>query len=305
LFDDLVHQVLEDNQGNLWMSSNKGIFQVPKRQRNEYADGLATSIQGRVFGQADGMKSSECNGGSQPSGFKSRDGRLWFATIRGVVVIDPAKIRINTLIPPIVIEEVIIDQNSVRPAQKVSLPAADGELEFRYTALSLVDPSRVKFKYKLEGFDKDWVDAGTTRVAHYTNIPHGEYRFIVKACNNDGIWNEIGSSFEFYLAPHYYQTAWFYALCALAVVLAGMAIHRLRVSQLRMREKELSERVQERTRELREEVLERERAEAEMQRAKVAAEAATLSKSAFLANMSHKSAPERNPQHNATCLRSA
>ena len=288
LFDDLVFVILEDDARNLWMSSNRGIFKVSKRDLDDFAAGRIKTITSVSYGIADGMKSSECNGGSQPSGWKSRDGRLWFATIRGVVSIDPANIKINRLPPPVVIEEAIIHQNKVRPSQKVSLPAGEGELEFRYTALSLVDPSRVKFKYKLEGFDKGWVDAGTTRLARYTNIPPGEYRFIVKACNNDGIWNETGSSFEFYLAPHFYQTALFYVLCALAVVLAGMAIHRFRISQLKVREKDLSERVRERTRELQEEVLERERAEAEMERAKVAAEAATLSKSAFLANMSHE-----------------
>ncbi|HEV8485923.1 MAG TPA: two-component regulator propeller domain-containing protein, partial [Blastocatellia bacterium] len=288
LFDDLVFAILEDNAQNLWMSSNRGISRVAKRELDDFAAGRTKAITSVSYGIADGMKSSECNGGAQPSGWKSRDGRLWFATIRGVVAIDPANIKLNMLPPPVVIEEVIIHQKRVRSTQKVSLPAGDGELEFRYTALSLVDPSRVKFKCKLEGFDKDWVDAGANRVAHYTNIPAGDYRFIVKACNNDGIWNETGSSFEFYLAPHFYQTAWFYVLCALAVVLAGLGIHRLRVSQLKMHEKELSERVQERTRELQDEVLERERAEAEMERAKVAAEAATLSKSAFLANMSHE-----------------
>jgi signal transduction histidine kinase len=126
-------------------------------------------------------------------------------------------------------------------------------VEIHYTGLSFVAPSKVRFKYKLEGFDKAWVDAGTRRVAYYTNLPPGAYRFRVIACNNDGVWNETGATFEFYLQPHFYQTLWFYVLCALAVIVAGFGLYRLRVRQLRRRTQELEVIVEERTGQLKRE----------------------------------------------------
>ena len=287
-FDDLIFVILEDGAQNLWMSSNKGVFKVRKKELDDFAAGRIKTIAPTSFGSHDGMKGSECNGGSQPAGWKSRDGRLWFPTIRGVVATDPSDLSKNQLPPPVWIEDALIHQKAIAITQGTALPPGDGNLEFHYTALSLVNPERVRFKYQLEGFDRDWVDAGTSRVAHYTNIPPGAYRFRVKACNNDGVWNESGASFEFYLEPFFYQTAMFYVLCALAVALAGFGIHRLRVKQLKAHEVELALRVSERTAELRQEVIERQRAEAEMERGKQAAEAATHSKSEFLANMSHE-----------------
>jgi signal transduction histidine kinase/ligand-binding sensor domain-containing protein/ActR/RegA family two-component response regulator len=288
LFDDLIFAILEDDAQNLWMSSNKGIFRVRKRELDNFAAGRVNKIASVSFGMHDGMKSSECNGGSHPAGWKSRDGRLWFPTIRGVVTTDPATMSMNYLPPPVWIEGALINQNAIAITPKTPLPPGDGDLEFHYTALSLVNPDRVRFKYQLEGFDRDWVDADTSRVAHYTNIPPGAYRFRVKACNNDGVWNETGASFEFFLEPFFYQTGLFYVLCGLAAVLAAFGIHGLRVRHLKAHEVELALRVSERTAELRQEVIERQRAEAEMERGKLAAEAATHSKSEFLANMSHE-----------------
>jgi ligand-binding sensor domain-containing protein/signal transduction histidine kinase len=252
LADDWVYQILDDGKGNFWMSSNKGIFHVSQKELNDFADGKINSVTCVAYGRGDGMKATGCEGANQSAGCKTRDGKLWFPTTKGVVMIDPEHIPTNTLPPPVYIEQVIADENVVDLSRKVELSPGREKLEFHYTALSFLDPSKVKFKYVLEGFDKEWVDAGTRRVAYYTSIPPGPYRFRVIACNNDGVWNEAGAAVDFYLKPHFYQTHWFYALCALALVLMGVGSFRLRLSQLKAREKKLVRLVQERTKDLQE-----------------------------------------------------
>jgi PAS domain S-box-containing protein len=262
LFDDVVFQILDDDRGNLWMSCNKGIFRVSKRELNDFAEGKISAINSVAYGKADGMKTSECNGGlSQPAGWKSQDGRLWFPTIKGAVVIDPKQILQNPLPPPVVIEEVMVNRNPLafHADDKLSLSPESKDLEFHYTGLSFLAPQKVQFKYFLEGYDQNWVDAGARRVAYYTNIPPGDYTFRVIACNNDGVWNKTGAALAFYLKPVFYETTLFYFLCLLALVLTGASAYRFRERQIRAREtrealrranEALEMRVQERTADL-------------------------------------------------------
>lgn len=253
LFDDVIFQILEDGTEHLWMSSNRGIFRVARRELDEVARHRRRTVLSRVFGTADGMGSSECNGGNQPAGLKARDGRLWFPTLKGSVVVDPQRLITNTVPPPVLIEEASVDRRRVDSAlQETVLPPGPGALEFRYTALSFQTPERVRFRYRLEGFDRDWVDAGTRRVAFYTNTPPGPYRFRVTASNSDGIWNTQGTFVAFRLRPHLHQTPWFFALCAAAVVLLAGAVYRTRVRGLTRRRSELIRLVAERTRQLEE-----------------------------------------------------
>ncbi|MCX6569818.1 MAG: diguanylate cyclase [Candidatus Aminicenantes bacterium] len=249
LFDNTVFEILEDEFGDLWMGSNKGIFRVSKKELEDFAAGGIRSIISVAYSVADGIKNSECNHGS-PSGFRTRDGKLWIATIRGVVVIDPAHITANQVVPPVIIEEFIVDRIAGGFHEGARLPAGSRIFEFHYTGLSLLAPEKVKFKIKLEGFDKDWVDVGTRRVAYFTNIPPGKYRFRVIACNNDGVWNRTGASFDFILKPYFYQTVFFYVLCGLSVAAMVLGGFRIRVRQLRAREKLLTLQVEERTEEL-------------------------------------------------------
>jgi signal transduction histidine kinase len=148
-------------------------------------------------------------------------------------MIDPQRTRINDQPPPVAIERAVVDGEPIQLNERVDLPPGKERYEFYYTALSLVAPEKVHFKYKLEGFDRDWVDAGTERVALYTHIPPGTYTFRVIASNNDGVWNETGALLSLYLKPYFYQTYWFYAAIALTLGLLALAIYRLRVQRIR------------------------------------------------------------------------
>jgi two-component sensor histidine kinase len=233
LFDDVVFQILEDARGNLWMSCNKGVSRVSKTELEDLAKGKIGSVSAVSYGTADGMKSRECNGGFQPAGWRTHDGRLWFPTIKGVAVIDPDNINQNPFAPPVMIEQVLVDHEPIDIIDQVSLAPGKSKFEFHYTALSFIAPEKLRFRYRLDGFDNSWVDAGTKREAAYTNIPPGAYTFRVIACNNDGVWNETGSAFHFYLKPRFHQTSWFYALCAVLIGLIGLGLYRLRVRQIK------------------------------------------------------------------------
>ena len=252
LFDSVVFQILDDDSGHLWMSSNRGVYRVSKSDLDAAATRRRRTVSWRLFGTADGMESSECNGGNQPAGIRTRDGRLWFPTLKGAVVVDPENLSNNSVPPPVQIEEVIADKQKLDPFREASVPPGTGSLEFHYAGLSFLAPQRVRFRYRLEGFDREWTEAGTRRAAYYTNVPPGRYQFHVTACNNDGVWNESGASFSFALAPHLWQTRWFFSLCAGAILFLATGLYRLRVQGLTRRKTELVRLVGERTRQFEE-----------------------------------------------------
>ncbi len=250
--DILVNGIFDDALGYCWLSSNKGVFRSSWEQLNGFLDGRIPSPTIDHYDKADGMASSECVGGMQPAGWIDRGGRLWLPTTRGVTSINPSDIKINRQIPPVAIETVVADGRVVPLAGGSRLPAGTKKIEFHYTALSYLAPQKNHFWLKLEGFENNWeyIDEPLERVAYYTNLSPGTYRFCVKGCNNDGVWNEGGTRWEFHLAPYFYQTTWFYVLAAFFLVLLGTGIHRLRIRRLIRTEKVLSRLVAKRTEEL-------------------------------------------------------
>jgi signal transduction histidine kinase len=237
----------------LWMGSNRGVFRARKEDLNELAEGRRRSVTCYAYGRSDGLSTLACATGGQPAACKARDGRLWFATAKGAAVVDPGNLPFNPLPPPVVIEECLIDDAVVaggvsgtigpwsnksavsgecRPTKRSALsdppstltpivvPPAKHRVEFRFTALSLVAPERVLFKYRLAGFDDDWVNAGPRRVAQYSYVPPGSYQFRVTACNNNGVWNDAGATLGLIVRPGWWQTGWFRVLAG--VGLAGL-----------------------------------------------------------------------------------
>jgi diguanylate cyclase (GGDEF)-like protein len=250
LFDDVVYQILEDGLGDLWMSSNLGIFRIGKKALDDFADGKRARLECVSYGRADGMRSSECNGNAQPAGWKTRDGRLWFPTTEEVVIIEPGSIPRNSLPPLVAFDKIFINRRPYSAAERAMAPPGPGSLEFQFAGLSFIAPTKVLFKYRLEGFDPEWIAAGSRRSAFYTNIPPGSYRFRVQACNNDGLWNETGGTFEFTLKPFFYERKVFYVLAAAALILAGFGANGWRLAKLRSRARELGRLVDVRTRDL-------------------------------------------------------
>jgi hypothetical protein len=223
------------------MSSNRGIWSVSRDQLEAHAMGLRRTVDSVVYGEADGMRDRECNGGTESSGWRTRDGWLWFPTVRGMVAIDPSHLRPSPP-PRAVVETVRIDGQSQRLTSGLTLPAGSGRLELGYTAPLLRGHARLRFRYRLDGFDRDWNEAGAQRLAQYTNLPPGDYRFVVEA----GLDNQWGSanSVTVTLPPRFYQTGWFYTLAVLSLVLAIIAVPLMRVRRLRARARELDQRVQ-------------------------------------------------------------
>jgi hypothetical protein len=242
--DDNVNAMVDDGGGTIWFSSDRAIFSVAKRELQALADGAVRSVTARSFDVSDGLRSAQGSSGF-PAIWMASDRRLWFATARGAVVIDPQRLRPNTVAPPVYIEGLASDGTAVQLGGGVELAPGRGKLEILYTAPSLRAPDRVRFKYRLEGFDTDWVEAGTRRVAYYTNVPPGRYRFRVLASNDDGVWNEAGVVQEFRLLPHFYQTTWFSGLTACAVLAGAVGVHRLRVRHLKRRQRALARQVEE------------------------------------------------------------
>ncbi len=226
LFSDSIYSILEDTFTNLWLNSGRGVFRVQKAQLEALAGAKGAEIVCVNYGKTDGIPSSgQYRDVTQPSACKSADGRLWFRTTQGVVAVDPRDLHANTLPPPVVIQEVMVDKQVLStPAfglpkgRQFVAPPGRGELEIHYEALSFRTPEKNKFRYRLEGVDLNWVDAGTRRVALYNNLRPGTYNFSVIACNNDGVWNTTGASLVFVLKPHLWQTWWFATVVSLAAV---------------------------------------------------------------------------------------
>ena len=229
LADNTICHITEDSQKRLWFSSPHGIFYVEKEALESFARGGTKSFSCTSYDQSDGMPSSACTCSFQPSGCTTKDGRLLFPTLNGVVIVRPDTVDANTLPPPVLIEGVLVDGQVQNPKSKVddraepavlTVPPGKGRLEFQYTALSFSAPEKVRFKYRMMGLDPDWVDGGAKRVADYSYLAHGRYQFQVQACNNDAVWNTEGASLNLIILPHFWQTWWFMGMA----LLSGVAV---------------------------------------------------------------------------------
>lgn len=238
LHDDLINQILDDEQGNLWLTCNRGISRVSKAQLNAFAEGRLAKVPCAVFGTADGLPSAQCNGTIQPAGWRASDGRLWFPTLKGVAVIDPANVPRNLQPPRVVIEKLLLNGRET-PMADVRVEPGVERVDIQYAGLSFVSPRQVRFKHRLEGLDDDWVHAKDERVAHYTHLPAGAYRFHLRAANNDGVWNESSALLAFTVVAPWWRAWWFLTFACVAsvgMIGGGARIHVVRKYRRRMAE---------------------------------------------------------------------
>jgi signal transduction histidine kinase/ligand-binding sensor domain-containing protein len=233
LFDAEIYGIVGDQQDRLWMACSKGIFSVPRADLRRFAAGELSKITSTPYSPTDALRVIECKAGVQPAASVSSDGRLWFSTIRGLIVFDSRHLIRKTPPPSIVVEDITVNGEREQPSEIGGLPPGRKNLEVRYTGLSFLAPGQIKFRYMLEGYDKEWIDARTRREAYYTNLPPGTFHFRVSGCNSDGMCNEAGAAVTFTLASHYYQRIWFWPLCAVALGLLVWLAYQLRIRRLR------------------------------------------------------------------------
>jgi ligand-binding sensor domain-containing protein/signal transduction histidine kinase len=235
---DEIHWMRADDFDRVWLNTACGLVQVTRAELRAWAAAvdqnkdIQRKIPLTVFDTSDGVRSRSYSSGFYPQVATSVDGKLWFPVEDGLSVIDPHHLSFNTLLPPVQIQQVVADRKTYNANGQIHLPPLNHDLEIDYTALSFVAPEKIRFRYKLEGYDRDWQEAGDRRQAFYTNLPPRNYRFRVIACNNSGVWNETGAFLDFSIAPAYYQTTWFRLLLVLAVLLVLFALYRLRVRQV-------------------------------------------------------------------------
>jgi signal transduction histidine kinase/ligand-binding sensor domain-containing protein len=252
---DGIHLVMEDDSQAFWLLTACGLVRIARSDLDHWAavadrnDGSKWTVHASVWDNSDGISARALAVHSTPLSAKSQDGKLWFTTGGDVSVVDPLHLPFNKTPPPVYVEAVKIDGKETAPSEGFELSHSTKDIEIDYTALSLVIPERVRFKYRLEGEDSDWVDVGPRGQAYYNNLSPKKYRFRVIACNNDGVWNEAGATWTFSVIPAYYQTAWFQALCVIAAGVLAWTLYRLRLRTMSARINLLyNERLAERTR---------------------------------------------------------
>ena len=241
---DTVHWMIEGNDHSIWLNQPCGLVRIARSELNAWKSDPNRSIQSTVFDSSDGVRARITAGRFGPKVTKSIDGRIWFTPLDGVTIIDPDRLPFNKLPPPVHVEQITADHKTYDAVSQLRLPPLVRDLEIDYTALSLVAPEKVLFRYKLEGADRDWQSVGNRRQAFYMNLAPGNYRFRVIACNDSGVWNEEGEFLDFSVAPAYYQTDWFRALCAVVILALVWALYQRRTRQLQQREKQFREAIE-------------------------------------------------------------
>jgi ligand-binding sensor domain-containing protein/signal transduction histidine kinase len=246
-FNDQVATILADRYGRMWLGTPKGIVWAPKAELLAVARGERPEATIRAAGSSEGVQPGMVGGSSTPGAWQTPDGALWFATLYGLVKVDPKTLPFNSAVPPVRIERVLVNDQPATRTDEIELPAGTRSLAIEYTAMSFVRPSEVRFRYRLNGHDADWINVGARRTAYYTNLPPGHYRFQVIASNDDGVWNRTGAGVDIVQRPFFYQTAWFWGSVAVGLLLASLGWYRMRTAALRRRNVQLERRIAERT----------------------------------------------------------
>ncbi len=246
-----IDYIIEDDGGFLWIGSNAGLMRIQRESLNGFVHGKGNSIHCRTYVETDGLPTRECSAGSQPAACRTRDGRLWFPTTKGLVSVNPEDIKTNHQPPVIMIESVLVDgqeqkTNRFNSTWQASVTITPGheQLEIHYTGLNFSAPNEVRFKYRLEGHEAAWTEAGDARVAYYPNVPPGDYTFRVIAANEDGVWNEAGGVLAVKILPYFWQTWWFRTVLIACLIGVVAAIVRFLSTQKLRRQLQLHEQQQ-------------------------------------------------------------
>jgi two-component sensor histidine kinase/streptogramin lyase len=232
-----VYQILEDDRQTLWLSSSRGVARVRKEDIQAFEDGRRKTIAATLYGMADGLPTSMCRGDSQPAGLKTRDGLLFFPTAKGLAWVDPQQLdrMRGAPSPPVVVQRLVVDGAEIALPREVRLPPGRRRFEVQFAGLSFRAPSSVRYRYKLDGFDRDWVEADQQTAAQYTGLRPGRYLFRVSASNKEGLWSATDAVLPFELAPYFYETWWFALAVAGGLVALVGSGHALRMGLARRR----------------------------------------------------------------------
>ncbi|KFN42926.1 ligand-binding sensor domain-containing diguanylate cyclase [Arenimonas oryziterrae] len=247
---DTIFQVVTDSYNNFWLTSNSGVIYVTRDRANAVLDGRSQTLDYQQFAEADGMASAQCNGGAGPAALRTRDGAIWVATARGIAIVQPDQLaRYQLAPPPVVIEGIRVDGRESK-GDALVLPPGTKKLELDYVSLSYRTPEQIRYRYRLEGFDNNWVERNQMRNAQYTNLPPGRYRFKVSAALRGSGWSPETATLNFEIQPRFYQRPWFLPMAGILLALILYGLYRARVASLEARERELSSIVADRTRDL-------------------------------------------------------
>jgi ligand-binding sensor domain-containing protein/signal transduction histidine kinase len=294
LREDVTLMMIEDNNGYVWIGGNQGITRIKKSDFQDIVDVKILRLPKIDFGRSDGLQNAEISGVSSPCIIRSQDGKIWFTTVGGLARVDPNRLVEELSVMPLHIEEIRVGNRTFYPDSLVTIEAGNNSIEFHYTSLSYVAPERIRFRYKLIGFNDEWVDAGTRRAAYFTNLQPGTYTFTVSTSTDDGTWSERQAAVTIIVEPFFYQTTFFIVIVGLGLVIAGAGLYALRTNNVHRHARHLKTEVEERTRDLvaakekiEEHLMEVETARDELARSNGRLDKANKEKSDLLGILSH------------------